>query len=290
MHKKSAILGLFFLIVVFLSACSTSQIPYRGNSDPAPKAKTLNDIGFRFYNQGNYEDARAYFSLALKMDPAFVDAYINRSATNIKLTRFNEALNDASRALQLQPNNVQALNNRGNAYSGKNNFSRALEDYKKAYQLQPNFLDVLFNIANMYYRMNLRMDAVRYYTRVLEVHPGMTQAYIFRGLAQHQLGYQQRALEDFKVVLRMQNRGLSLNMQLARALLTIKRFADAEKALREVVEEFPDYADGYYVRAEVLYHLKDYQAAYADILRATELKRNVAYQALLVKIQKKLKR
>lgn len=268
-----------------MSSCSSTT--YDINEPVSPKVKLLNDIGGHFYDSGKYLDAKAYFSLAIKMYPNYVDPLVNRAAVYNAMGKFQDAVRDATRALKIEPNNVQALNNRGNSYAGLGKYTQALENYKSAYRLAPQFLDVVFNIANLYYRLNLRLDAVRYYTRAIEIHPGLTQAYIFRGSALHELGYQKRSNADFNAVIRMQARSPQISLLLGQALVQVKRFKDAEKVLTQLLLE-NESAEVLAARAEALYYLKNYSAALTDIDRAIGIKNNIGYQALRIKINKKM--
>lgn len=278
-----------YMAICLLCSCASVSLRDSGES-PSQKVKLLNDIGGKFYATGNYRDAKAYFTLALKLEPSYVDALVNRSATYNRLGDYENAIRDATKAIKMQPSSVPAHNNRANAYSAQGKFSRALADYQESYRLSPGFLDVVFNIANLYYRLNLRLDAVRYYTRALEIHPGLTEAYIFRAVALSQLGYNKRADADFNTVMRMQARSPHINLILARALMQTKNFAEAEDVLSEMIDQNPEDYEAYFTRAETLYNLKDYSSAYDDIMRAIELKNNIAYQALRMKIEKKMRR
>ncbi len=278
---------LIFLCFIVSLISSRSSLAYDINEPPPIKVRLLNDIGGHFYDSGQYLDAKAYFTLAIKLYPNYVDALVNRSAVYNALGKFQEAVNDGTRALRLQPNNVQALNNRANAYAGLGKYSQALNDYKNSYRLDPKFLDVVFNIANLYYRLNLRLDAVRYYTRAIEIHPGLIQAYIFRGVALHELGYQKRSNADLDAVMKMQARSPQISLLLSQALVQVKRFKDAEKVLTQLLLE-KESAEALATRAEALYYLKNYPAALTDIERAISIKNNIAYQALRMKINKKM--
>lgn len=281
---------IFVIVISVLFNSCASRVQRESATEPSPKVKLLNDIGGKFYDEGKFLDAKSYFSLAMKLEPTYVDAIVNRAAAFNALGQYQEALQDATRAIKIQPNNVQAYNNRANAYAGLGQYSKALDDYKDSYRLAPGFLDVVFNIANLYYRLNLRLDAVRYYTRAIEIHPGLTQAYIFRGVALYELGYHKRGQEDFERVMSMRARPSHISILLAQALIQTKQFSDAQKVMDILLNDEPDNAEAYYSRAEALYYMKDYSAAYDDIQKALDLKNSVNYQTLLMKIQKYVSR
>ena len=90
-------------------------------------------------------DALANYSIAIYLNPKFVNAFINRGLVRGALQDVNGALIDLDQALVLQPNNTAALLNRGVTYAGLNKPSLAIQDFNKAIQINPNYPDAYRN-------------------------------------------------------------------------------------------------------------------------------------------------
>lgn len=90
-------------------------------------------------------DALANYSIAIYLNPKFVNAFINRGLVRGALKDVDGALIDLNNALALEPNNSAALINRGVTYGGLNNPSLAIQDFNKAIQLKANIADAYRN-------------------------------------------------------------------------------------------------------------------------------------------------
>ena len=61
--------------------------------------------------KGDYKAAAQAFSEALKLDPNYVKAYLDRGTTYRKLGNFEDAMADLNRAAQLEPTAALAIVN-----------------------------------------------------------------------------------------------------------------------------------------------------------------------------------
>ena len=59
--------------------------------------------GYVLKSKGNYKEAIADYNQALKIDPGYVDAYINRCDAYCDMGEYNKAGSDADSALKLKP-------------------------------------------------------------------------------------------------------------------------------------------------------------------------------------------
>lgn len=101
--------------------------------------------GRAFQDLRRNTDALANYSIAIYLNPKFVNAFINRGLVRGALQDVNGALIDLDQALLLQPNNTAALLNRGVTYGGLNKPSLAIQDFNKAIQINPNYADAFRN-------------------------------------------------------------------------------------------------------------------------------------------------
>ncbi|XP_046476310.1 sperm-associated antigen 1 isoform X3 [Neodiprion pinetum] len=95
------------------------------------------NMGNEAYRVGDYEEALIRYNSSITINPS-VNAYNNRAITNIKLRRYQEAVNDCNIVSSMEYNNVTALMRRALALEHLEKNSQALIDYQTILQLEPN--------------------------------------------------------------------------------------------------------------------------------------------------------
>jgi tetratricopeptide (TPR) repeat protein len=69
--------------------------------------------GLSKYKSGNYSEAIAYYTLAIKLDPNYVAAFINRAIAKAVYEDEIGAIPDFNKAIELDPKNAEAYKIRG---------------------------------------------------------------------------------------------------------------------------------------------------------------------------------
>jgi tetratricopeptide (TPR) repeat protein len=97
------------------------------------------------YNKGRNQmsnekflDAIRSFDLALRLDPTFVDAWVERGYAHFHLDEYTVAIASYDRALEVDVNNASAWNLKGLAYYKMKNYDKAIECCEKAVDINPN--------------------------------------------------------------------------------------------------------------------------------------------------------
>ncbi|KAM0684407.1 Hsp90 cochaperone [Mitosporidium daphniae] len=101
-------------------------------------ADAFKQQGNTAFAQGQYEQAIASFSEAIKLDSSNHVLYSNRSAANAALKKFDLALEDAEETIKLQPTWSKGYGRKGAALHGLNRFTEAEEAYNKGLELEPS--------------------------------------------------------------------------------------------------------------------------------------------------------
>lgn len=97
------------------------------------------DRGREQARQGNYQDAIAAFSEAIKNNPYLVEAYYRRGLAYFKLGNFHGAVFDYTEALKIDRDRMEFYYARAFVRLELKNFSGALEDIQAAIRLNPNY-------------------------------------------------------------------------------------------------------------------------------------------------------
>lgn len=99
-------------------------------------ANELKDKGNASFQRGEYVQACEEYTQSINAQPTCI-AYANRAMANIKLEKFPEAIDDATKALALDILYVKAYLRRGTAYKLLGQTEKALDDFEHALRLEP---------------------------------------------------------------------------------------------------------------------------------------------------------
>ncbi len=86
---------------------------------------------------GEYGEAKAELTQAIKFAPGFVEAYVLRGEANMALGLVHETVWDFSKAVSLDPGSAAAYRDRGRAYLRKGDYAKAVDDLTRAIGLDP---------------------------------------------------------------------------------------------------------------------------------------------------------
>ena len=109
-----------------------------GGTSVWQKPSPLNTRGLSYHKSGQYQLAIQDFDKAIRIDPIYVDAYVNRGWSYYKLGQTQLAIQDFDKAIQLDPNDYYAYGLRGIYYHDSRQYQRAIQDLDKAIKLAPS--------------------------------------------------------------------------------------------------------------------------------------------------------
>jgi tetratricopeptide (TPR) repeat protein len=108
----------------------------------------INDSDFQkheLYSKGRnhmsnekFLDAIRCFELALRIDPNYVDAWVEKGYSHFHLGEYSVAISSYNRAIEIDVENASAWNLKGLAYYKMKNYERAIESCEKAVDINPN--------------------------------------------------------------------------------------------------------------------------------------------------------
>jgi len=96
--------------------------------------------GWEAFYRGDYDQAIADFTQAIRLDPNYYWAYSNRGYVHINKGNYDLAIEDCTQAIRLDPNlSIYPYNNRGYAYLQKGDYDRAITDFTQVIRIDPNY-------------------------------------------------------------------------------------------------------------------------------------------------------
>ncbi len=247
---------------------------------PAEKTKetTVVDSAVSYWTKGKAllddhkgDEAIVEFDEAVRLDPKYAQAYIDRGLAYSRKGDPDRALADYNEALRLDPKLALAYAGRGHAYARKGDLVRAFADCEEALRLDPK-LALAYNSRGLAYARKGDPDrAIADYNEALRLDPKLAMAYDNRGLAYSRKGDPDRAIADYNEALRLDPK-LALayarrGHAYARKGDLVRAFADCEEALRLD----PKLAMAYNSRGHAYARKGDLDRAIADYNEALRL-------------------
>ena len=102
-------------------------------------------------NEGRYLDALNSFSVIIRIDDSFYEAYFFRGIAKYNLGDFGGAESDFDRAIDLNPVYTLAYHYRAITLSRMGEYDRALNDLKRAIELRPGYYGLYFSRGVTYF-------------------------------------------------------------------------------------------------------------------------------------------
>ena len=129
------------------------------------------------HKKGTLETAIDAYDKALRLKPAYPEAYNNRGVAKGYLGRHEAALTDYDMALRLKPDDAEVYNNQGNAKDNLGRHEEALADYDMALRLKPDDAEVYNNRGNAKDNLGRHEEALVDYDEAIRLNPDYASAY-----------------------------------------------------------------------------------------------------------------
>lgn len=120
-----------------------------GHKPPAPhktnpKAAAAFAQALAWHQQGQLDQARAFYQKALERDPKHTDALVNLGLICLQRGDYEHGIQWIQRSLKLNPRQPDALSNLGVAQAALKHYAEAVETFGRAIALNPKD-PVLYN-------------------------------------------------------------------------------------------------------------------------------------------------
>lgn len=153
------------------------------------------------YSKKDLKGAIAYLTEAIRLNPNYTLAYVNRGNARYDSGDKQGAIADYNSAIRINPNDVTAYNNRGLTRSSLGDKKGAISDYNSAIKINPNDAYAYYNRGVTRYRLQDLLLAIADYNTAIGINPKYVLAYNNRGLIRSRLGDKQAALADYNTAI-----------------------------------------------------------------------------------------
>ena len=154
-------------------------------------------------NIGDYQGALRDYNEAIRCNPNYTDAYINRGGIKSDLGDKQGAVIDYNEAIRIDPDDADAYFNRGLVKSDLGDKQGAIADYNEAIHINPDDASVYYNRGGIKSDLGDKQGAIADYTEAIRINPRYANAYDNRGIAKNDLGDKQGAIADYTEAIRI---------------------------------------------------------------------------------------
>ena len=173
-----------------------------GRSDVSPSQKAaaakLNNFGTALMNQQLLEGAATKFADAYKLDPALVEAEVNRGIALIYLQKMPEAQQALEQAEAQNPKDPHIWYSLGVLYRIEAEYQKALESFQHAATLDPDNADTHYFIGSVLLELHQPEQALTEFQAALRLTPTHASAQFGLAKVLQRLGRREEATAAFQ--------------------------------------------------------------------------------------------
>lgn len=215
-----------------------------------------------------YEDAILDYNKTVQLSPSEPDAYYYRGNSRYSLDKYSEAITDFTLALKFDPKNATARYYRGLCYYLQKKYGAALDDFSHSILLAPNNAKAYYFRANCQYSLEEYLLAIEDLDKAIELDPGYADAYIYKGHAYYSLNEYEKALQGYSMAIELNPTYVDAHLYKGHTYFNMKEYEKALPGYSKAIELKPDVADSYYWRSNSYFNLNRMSEAVKDIKKA----------------------
>ncbi|MEX2492747.1 MAG: tetratricopeptide repeat protein [Nitrospirales bacterium] len=205
-------------------------------------------LGLGFLAVHNPAVATAHLQAALSLAPDWVQAHVALGQAHYESHEYDLARAAWLKALALNPGEVRAYANLGLLAVQEGNNREAIDYARQAIALQPGLVSAHFHLGVALLARGEAQASVDAFEQALALDARFTPARLLLGVAWSRMGDWARAAHDWREALRRDPFGLEtfwLHANVGIALTSMGHFQDATKEFQWVVEQRPEWAQGW---------------------------------------------
>jgi tetratricopeptide (TPR) repeat protein len=231
----------------------------------------LFQLGLSRYHNGEYPQAAAHFTAALKLDPADARLYAHRGEAHRLQCEYERAIADFHAALRLNPSAPTVLVSRAMTYHLSGEAERAVADCTAALALSPNLATAFRTRAAAHSDLGSGELALADFTEAIALAPEDDAARFQRGILHAGTKQYAEAIGDYDWVLKRNSHHVPAYLHRAHAHRWRGNYGRALRDYAEVLRHHPENAAAFRYRGLTYQLMGDAERAIADYTEAINL-------------------
>lgn len=223
--------------------------------------------GCSYFRLKDYEAAVSNCTRALHVNPASYESIFNRAIAHTYLGNYWKAIADYSTALWCKPD-INAFLNRGLIYWKLGDYANATTDFRLARDCDPSNIQMETLLGMCLLKINRVKESAAAFARAISHVPLAKEAYLGRSMTFLASGDKVNAVKDLEKVIHYYPLDVSAYVSLLHICEAESSFSYAYKLITGVIEWTSNKAHAFEKRAILLYKMKKFPEAMADIDRA----------------------
>ena len=236
-------------------------------------ALVMNYLGLFKLDENRVEEAIEYLGVAVKLEPQNAKYAYNLSNAYLVNGWFEEAAKFMNVAICLEPENCEYRYTQAYSYYTNAHYEKSLSEIKNILKINPNYTTAKILEALIKSKMGDPVAAKVELDKIVKDNPKNTFA--LSSLAQVDIELDQISLacELMKKVIELEPTIVN-KTEYSNMLIENQSHGEAQEILEQILEENPNYVDGYILQAKNYIAIKDYDSAFDSAQQIIELDQN----------------
>ncbi len=161
-----------------------------------------------YISRGDYSRALIECNQAIHLNPQLVNAHYQRGVINIEVGNLHAALADYHRLIQIDAQDLNAYIQRSWIYFRYGEYAAVMSDCEQVLAIDRNSVPANYLLGVVQSLSGSKQEAIFSFTKAIDYQPSFICALYHRGLLQHDLKNESKAVHDFNLAQEIQNQGL----------------------------------------------------------------------------------
>ncbi|TAE75501.1 MAG: tetratricopeptide repeat protein [Bacteroidetes bacterium] len=228
------------------------------------------------FKTGNALQAEADFSTAISLKKNYFEAYFNRAAVRIGMTKYGEGKNDLSYILYQNPNIPLVWHERGKLYTQLAMPDSALYDFSQALVLKPELEEAQSLSATIYFQKKEYQKAKQYALNAHKINPSNEKTLVTLSEIYFLDNQYTTAMPYFDERLRLNPYDWNGFLMRAKIYFEQKQYQKSKEDLEKIIEKEKNNPETYFYLAKIYYELKNLKEACLHLKKSIALNFNDA--------------
>lgn len=227
--------------------------------------------GICYSNNGDMDSAFIDLEKALLIDPGYIDAYITRADSYMRISKYKEALGDYSEAIRLNPGDHTIYSLRAECCIQTGDTISALNDLYRSVTGSSRFASEFVNRAEKFEKLGLYDESIDDYTAAINI-SGNPWCYFRRAILYSKTSRHLNAAADYLVYLTSEPYDASALNNLAYCYLDENDYELAEKYFLKALKCDHAHFDSYIGLSLLHYRQKNIRKSLNEMSKAINTK------------------